>query len=135
MKWRHIPMFQTSHGMIAFFDILPVKGIPHVELVKKYIRPLTLIKLLPGNFNTRQALNVKIALHDVVSLLRATLGFAKNEKLQTALDALTSELTKIDSNVILQETLVNSDDIKSIIEKIPFKQYKQLELLKAKMTI
>jgi len=125
----------TWDDLTPLLNILPVEGIPHVELIKKYIRPLTLIKLFHGNFNMKQALDAKIALYDVLSLLSATLGSAKNEKLQTAFDALTSELAKINSNVILQEALVNSDDIKSIIKEIPFKQYKQLEPLKAKMTV
>ncbi|EFN74705.1 hypothetical protein EAG_02898 [Camponotus floridanus] len=125
----------TWDDLTPLLNILPVEGIPHVELIKKYIRPLTLIKLFPGNFNVKQALDAKMALYDVLSLLSATLGSAKNEKLQTVFDALTSELAKINSNVILQEALVNSDDIKSIIKEIPFKQYKQLEPLKAKMTV
>ncbi|KMQ90742.1 hypothetical protein RF55_9468, partial [Lasius niger] len=124
----------TQDDLTPLLNIIPVEGIPHVELIKKYLKPLTLIKLLPGYFNIRLALNAKVALHDVLSLLRATLGSAKNDKLRTALDALISELAKISSNVILEEASVDSNDIKSIIEEIPFQQYKQIEPLKAQMT-
>ncbi|XP_072762541.1 uncharacterized protein [Anoplolepis gracilipes] len=123
----------TRDDLVPLLNILPVEGIPHVELIKKYLRPSTLIKLLPGNFNIKGA--PKVALHNVLSLLSVTLGSAKNHKLKIALDALTSELAKTSSNVIPEEALVNRDDIRSIIEEIPFKQYKQIEPLKAKMTI
>ncbi|XP_070158427.1 uncharacterized protein [Polyergus mexicanus] len=125
----------TQDDLAPLLNILPVEGISHVELIKKYLKPLPLIKLLPGNFVIKQTDNAKLALHNVLSLLSATLGSAKNDKLKTVLDALTSESAKISSNVIPEEPLVNSDDIRSIIEEIPFEQYKQIEPLKTKMTI
>lgn len=125
----------TQDDLAPLLNILPIEGIPHIELIKKYLRPLTLIKLLPGNFIIKQTDDAKSALHNVLSLLSATLGSAKNDKLKIALDALTSESAKINSNVIPEVALVNSDDIKSIIEEIPFGQYKQIESLKTKMTV
>lgn len=121
--------------LAPLLNILPIEGIPHIELIKKYLRPLTLIKLLPGNFIIKQTNDAKSALHDVLSLLSKTLGSAKNDKLKIALDALTSELAKINSNVIPEVALVNNDDIRSIIEEIPFEKYKQIEPLKTKMTV
>lgn len=124
----------TQDDLMPLLNIIPIKGIPYVKLIKRYLKPLTLIKLLPGYFNLKRILNAKIALHNLLSLLRITLGSAMNDKLKTALDALISELTKVSSNVILEKAVVDSNDIKSIVEEIPFKQYKQIELLKTQMT-
>ncbi|XP_050454591.1 uncharacterized protein LOC126853143 isoform X2 [Cataglyphis hispanica] len=121
--------------LAPLLNILPIEGIPHIELIKKYLRPLTLIELLPGNFIIKQTNDAKSALHNVLLLLSKTLGSAKDDKLKIALDALTRESAKINSNVIPEMALVNNDDIKSIIEEIPFEQYKQIEPLKTKMTV
>ncbi|XP_011881415.1 PREDICTED: uncharacterized protein LOC105569512 [Vollenhovia emeryi] len=123
----------TKDDLVPLMNILPVEGIPYVGLIKKYLKPSTLIKLLPGNFNIKQVNVAKDALHDVLSLLSVTLGSTMDDKLKIALDALIRESIKISSNVIPRESIVDSDDIRSIIKEIPF-QYRQIEPLKAQMT-
>lgn len=124
----------TEDDLVSLLNILPVEGIPYVGLIKKYLKPSTLIKLLPGNFDIKQTSDkLNLALSDVLSLLSATLGSAKNDKLKTALDILINELRKSSSNIIPAESIVNSNDIKSIIKEIPF-QYQQTAQLKTQMT-
>ncbi|XP_029178728.1 uncharacterized protein LOC114946420 [Nylanderia fulva] len=124
----------VQDDLTPLLNVIPIEGIPYVKLIKKYLKPVTLIKLLPGYFNLKRMLNAKVALHNLLSLLRLTLGSAMSDKLKTALDALISELAKVSSNVIPEEAVVDSNEIKSIVEEIPFQQYKQIEPLKAQMT-
>lgn len=124
----------TKDDLVPLLNILPVEGIPYMGLIKKYLKPSTLIKLLPGNFNIKQGSTAKIALHNVLLLLSVTLGSMKNDKLKIGLDALIKELAKSNSNIIPQEPIVDSNDIRSIIREIPFKQYKQIEQLETQMT-
>lgn len=124
----------TKDDLMPLLNILPVEGIPYIGLIKKYLKPSTLIKLLPGNFNIKQASTAKIALHDILLLLSVTLGSMKNDKLKTGLDTFIKELAKSSSNIIPQEPIVDSNDIRSIVKEIPFKQYKRIEQLGAQMT-
>ncbi|XP_077279628.1 uncharacterized protein LOC143907024 [Temnothorax americanus] len=124
----------TEDDLVPLLNILPVEGLPYVGLVKKYLKLPTLIKLLPGNFNIKQESTDRLALHDVLSLLSVTLGSSKDDKLTIALDALINELMKSNSEVIPNEPIVDSDDIRSVIKEIPFQQYKQIERLKTQMT-
>jgi len=124
----------TEDDLVPLLNILPVEGIAYVGLVKKYLKPSTLIKLFPGNFNIKQASTARVALHDVLLLLSITLGSAKNDKLEIGLNSLISELTKISSDIIPYESIIDSNDIRSIVKEIPFKQYRQSEKLESKMT-
>lgn len=124
----------TKNDLVPLLNILPVEGIPYMGLIKKYLKPSTLIKLLPGNFNIKQASTVNAALHDVLLLLSVTLGSMKNDKLKIALDALINELSKMNSNVIPHDPIVDSADIRSIIKEIPFQRYKQIDQLRTQMT-
>ncbi|KYN12161.1 hypothetical protein ALC57_15653 [Trachymyrmex cornetzi] len=124
----------TEDDLVPLLNILPTEGVPYIELVKKYLKPSTLIKLLPGNFNIKQASTHRAALHDVLLLLRITLGSAKNDKLKTAFDILINELMKFSSEIIPYKSVIGSNDIRSIRREIPFKQYKQIERLKFQMT-
>ncbi|KYN37582.1 hypothetical protein ALC56_07781 [Trachymyrmex septentrionalis] len=125
----------TEDDLVPLLNILPTEGVPYIELVKKYLKLSTLIKLLPGNFNIKQASTPRMALHDVLLLLRITLGSsAENDKLKTAFDTLISELIKFNSKIVPYESTIDSNDIRSIIREIPFKQYKQIGQLKFQMT-
>lgn len=124
----------TRDDLAPILKIIPDTGIPHVELVTKYLKPSTMIRLFPGNFDIKKSTNARVALYDTLILLNVTLGLAKDDKLQTAIDVLISELTKIKSNLMPQEMVVDNNDIKSIINEIPFKRYGQLEQLEAQMT-
>lgn len=123
----------TKNDLAPLLNILPVEGIPYVGLIKKYLKPSTLIKLLPGNFNIKQA-STAVALHDVLLLLSVTLGSMKDDKLKIALDTLINELTKMNSNIIPRDPIVDSADIRAIVQEIPFQQYRQIEQLKTQMT-
>lgn len=123
----------TKDDLVPLLNILPAEGIPYGGLIKKYLKPSTLIKLLPGNFDIKQITTVNVALLNVLFLLSVTLGSTKNDQLKIALDTLTNELMKTSSNVISLESIVDSDDIKSVIKEIPF-QYKQMAQLKTRMT-
>ncbi|KYQ54529.1 hypothetical protein ALC60_06553 [Trachymyrmex zeteki] len=124
----------TEDDLMPLLNILPTKGIPYIELVKRYLKPSTLIKLLPGNFNIKQASTPRVALYGVLLFLRITLGSAENDKLKTAFDTLISELTKFSSEIVPHESSIDSNDIRSIIREIPFKEYKQIGRLESQMT-
>jgi len=109
-----------------------------IELVKSYLKPSKLIRLLPGNFNIKQIRNANAALRNVLSLLRDTLGCAKNAKLEKALHVLLCELDKINysSNAVAQkrtdETIDHVDnEIMSVLNEISFKQYKLIGITPA----
>lgn len=123
----------TMDDLTPILKIIPFEGIPHVELIKKYLKPTTLIKLLPGNFDIKRSPNAKVALHDILLFLSVTLGPTKSDELKMAINALIGELTKISSNLIPEEAVVDNNDVRSIINEIPFKQFKQIEQLEAEM--
>ncbi|RLU17025.1 hypothetical protein DMN91_011094 [Ooceraea biroi] len=134
MAYADVPDI-TRDDLAPLLNILPTKEkIPHIELVKNYLKPSKLIRLLPGNFNIKQTRNAKVALHNILLLLNNTLGSAKSKKLETALHAFLSELDKINFNVVPEKPIIDNNDIKSIISEIPFKQYKQILQLEVDMT-
>ncbi|XP_011685814.1 PREDICTED: uncharacterized protein LOC105448768 [Wasmannia auropunctata] len=122
----------TKDDLVPLLNILP-QNVPYVGLIKKYLKPSTLIKLLPGNFDIKHASTPRVALHDVLLLLSITIG-STNDKLKISLDALVSELTKISSNVVPYESIIDSNDIRAIIKEIPFR-YNQIKQLESRMTI
>ncbi|KAL0106354.1 hypothetical protein PUN28_016227 [Cardiocondyla obscurior] len=125
----------TDNDVAPLLNVLPVEGVPYVGLVKKYLKPSTLIKLLPGNFDIKQvSKSAKMALYDVLFLLNATLGSAKSDQLKIALDMLIRELKKIASNVIPSDSIVDIEEVRAAIREIPFRQYKQLQRLKPEIT-
>ncbi|XP_011634006.1 uncharacterized protein LOC105425113 [Pogonomyrmex barbatus] len=124
----------TEDDLVPLLNIIPVTGMPYLELIRKYLKSYTLIKMLPGKFDIKQASTVRVALHDVLRMLNATLGSTKNDKLQDTLNVLVGELTKVSSEIIPLSSIVNSDDIRSIINEIPFNQYNQIKQLRTQMT-
>lgn len=124
----------TKNDIVPILKIIPVQGIPYVKLVKKYLKPSVLVKLLPGTFDPKKAINVRTALHDILLLLDVTLGSKKTDKTKVAIDALMEELAKIIPTVILEEAVIDANDVKSIILEIPFKRYKQIEQMATQMT-
>lgn len=123
----------TEDDLVPLLNILPIEGIPYVGLIKEYLKPSTLIKLLPGNFYIKEFPIDRDALYEVLSLLNVTLGSAKNDNLKIALDVLINELLKFTSNVIPSESMVESNDIRLIVKEIPFQQYEQIKQLKTQM--
>lgn len=124
----------TTDDVVQLLNIFPVKGIPYAELVKKYLKLSTLTRLLPGNFNIKQMSTARVAFYYVVYLLNVTLGSAKDDKVKIALDTLIRELIKVSSDVIPYQSMINNNDIISIIKEIPFEQYKPIKRLKSQMT-
>ncbi|EFN88534.1 hypothetical protein EAI_03190 [Harpegnathos saltator] len=124
----------SKEDLAPILKIIPSQGIPHVELVKVYLKPSVLVKLLPGTFDLKRVSNVRTALHDILVMLDVTLGSKKTDKTKVAIDALVSELAKVIPTVILEEAVVDTKDVRSIILEIPFERYKQIEQLEAQMT-
>ncbi|KYM94938.1 hypothetical protein ALC62_14533 [Cyphomyrmex costatus] len=124
----------TESDLKPLMNILPMEGVPYIGLVKKYLKPSTLIKLLPGDFNIKEISTPRVALHDVLLLLKITLGSAESNNLKIALDTLINELTKFSSEIVPYESILDSNEIRSIIKEIPFKQYKQIGRLESQMT-
>lgn len=133
VEYPDVPII-TKDDLEPILKIIPIQGIPHVELVKKYLKPSVLVKLLPGTFDSKRAINVRTMLHDILLLLDVTLGSKKTEQTKVAIHALIDELKKIIPTVILEEAAIDANDVRSIILEIPFKRYKQLEQMETQMT-
>lgn len=93
----------TEDDLAPILRVLSVVRTPHLKLVKKYLTPRRLVKLLPGNFDIRKTANATVALHDIAILLNVTLGSAKSRKLKVGLETLISELGRRSFNVIPKE--------------------------------
>ncbi|XP_032686107.1 uncharacterized protein LOC116851126 [Odontomachus brunneus] len=133
LEYPDVPII-TKDDLEPILKIIPTQGIPHIELVKKYLKPSVLVKLLPGTFDPKRAINVRTNLHDILLLLDVTLGSKKTEKAKIAIHALIDELKKIIPTVILEEAAIDANDVRSIILEIPFKRYKRIEQMEAQMT-
>lgn len=132
-EYPDVPII-TKDDLAPILEMIPVQGIPRVTLVKEYLKPSVLVRLLPGTFDPKKTSNIRTTLHNILLLLDVTLGSKKTDKVQMVIDVLLNKLTESTSSEIREEAAVDRNDVQSIIWEIPFKQHKQIKQLEAQMT-
>ncbi|KAG7213973.1 hypothetical protein KM043_001348 [Ampulex compressa] len=116
---------------IAEKDLRPIVAIippsvARVDVLRRYLKATVLRGLLPGTFDAKATTNPRVVLHDVLQLIDITLDVPEDSTLKGVIGTLLTELKKVNSELIPEDSIMDVNDVRSVLMEIPWKKSSRL---------